>query len=357
MRPRPPYNCAKTEVKVQRDSMTLIDQEDDLALRLDGLLHASQTPISCGYLSVDSGHEIYFEQFGRTDGIPVVVLHGGPGSGSSPIVRRFFDPSYFRIICFDQRGAGRSQPAGHLEANTTEHLVSDIEALRKHLKISTWLVSGGSWGVTLALAYGISHPQYCLGFLLRSVALGRQSEYEWWTNGMRYFFPESWQRFTNHVSKNERNDLIAAYGKRLCSDDEATSRAAAFEWHRYEGSCGSLLPGKSRKLENSTISELIQMAKIEAHYFMNNAFLEDGWILENKRQITHLPAAIVHGRYDVVCPPMNAYELAEDWPSAKLRIVDASGHQPTEYPLAKAFLEEVKEAKQWCESSTAECGS
>ena len=333
--------------------MKPMDRQDDSLQRLDRLLYPGPSRWSDGRLSVGSGHEIYFEQSGREDGVPVVILHGGPGAGTSPIMGRFFDPSYFRVISFDQRGTGRSQPAGCLEANTTEHLIADMEALRRHLRIPVWLVCGGSWGATLALAYGVTHPDRCQGFLLRSVSLGRESEYRWWTDGVRYFFPENWDRFAGHVGDGERGDLIAAYGRRLASDDEKISGQAAIEWHLYEGSCGSLRPGRSRKLQSASIPELVRMAKIEAHYFSNNAFLADDWILTNKDRIAHLPASIVQGRYDVICPPIIAYELAEGWPSAGLRIVEACGHQGTEYGLAEAFLEEAERAKLWAEALPA----
>lgn len=314
---------------------------------LEGLLYPVSPSFDCGHVHVDSGHAIYYEQSGAGHGTPIVLVHGGPGSGSSPLTPRFLDPSFFRIVSFDQRGAGRSQPAGSVEANTTEHLIADMEALREHLGIASWLVCGGSWGATLALAYGISHPASCLGFLLRSVALGRESEYHWWTTGMRYFFPESWYRFASHVTDLERDDLLAAYGRRLASDDEKISGPAAIEWHRYEASCGSLLPTESRKLQNATLAQLVHMARIESHYFLNNAFLPDDWIRKSADQLRHLPASIVHGRYDIICPPGNAYDLAAVWPAAKLRIVDACGHQPTEYLLAKAFLEEAEDLKGW----------
>lgn len=332
--------------------MTLLEQEDGPEHQLANVLYPHVPADRRGYLDVGSGHEIYFELFGRKGGIPVVVLHGGPGSGSSPTGRRFFDPAYFRVITFDQRGTGKSRPTGSLEANTTEHLVADIDALRAHLGYSCWLVSGGSWGATLALAYGITHPSRCRGFLLRSVALGQESDFHWWVNGMANFFPESWHRFADHVCEQEQDDLLAAYGRRLASGDEAISGPAALEWHRYESACSSLLPKKSEKLENTTLARLIDMARIESHYFLNNAFLADNWILRNKKEINHLPAAIVHGRYDVICPPKCAYDLADAWPRAKLRIVDASGHQPTDILLAKAFREETDAARGWYNSSS-----
>lgn len=327
--------------------MKSMDRGDDSLKRLDRLLYPGSAGWSDGRLKVGSGHEIYFEQSGRPDGLPVVLLHGGPGAGRSPIMARFFDPSTFRVISFDQRRAGRSQPAGRLEANTTAHLIADVEALRKRLRIPSWLVCGGSWGATLALAYGAAHPDRCLGFLLRSVSLGRESEYRWWSDGVRYFFPESWDRFAGHVGEAERDGLIAAYGRRLESDDLRVSGPAAIEWHRYQAACGSLRPERSRKLETASLPELVRMAKIGAHYFLNNAFLDEDWIVANKDRFIHLPASIVHGRYDVICPPVIAYELADGWSAARLRIVEASGHGATEYALAEAFLEEAERAKLW----------
>ncbi len=327
--------------------MELNSRPADPLPMLDRLLYPASLPFDRGYLGVGSGHEIYYEQSGAQDGTPIVLVHGGPGSGSSPLTPRFLDPAFFRIVSFDQRGAGRSRPAGSLKANTTENLVGDMETLRKHLDIGSWVVCGGSWGATLALAYGISHSARCLGFLLRSVCLGRKAEYCWWENGMRSFFPESWRRFAEHVAGSDQEGLLAAYGKRLSSSDEKISGPAAIEWHRYSASCGSLLPTESRKLQTASLSQLVHMARIESHYFLHNAFLPDGWILKGARRLKHLPATIVHGRYDVICPPESAYDLAGAWPAAKLRIVEACGHQPTEHRLAKAFLEEAEGLKNW----------
>ena len=322
-------------------------QHDQPALRLDGFLHKDGKPDTSGYLSVDSSHEIYFELSGRVDGVPVVILHGGPGTGISPIAHRFFDPSFFRLIRFDQRGSGRSRPAGSLAANTTEHLIADMETLRTHLEISSWVVFGGSWGATLALAYGIAYPARCLGFLLRSVALGRASEFRWWARGMRQIFPESWHRFAGHVGAGEDDDLLEAYASRLQSEDDEISTPAAVEWHRYAASCGTLFPSNARKLDTALPAELVNMARIEAHYFRNNAFLADNWILDNRSRIAHLPASIVHGRYDIISPVVNSYELARTWPSANLRIVDGAGHLLTEYALAETLFEEAERIKAW----------
>ncbi len=294
-------------------------------------------PSRHGFLEPDSLHRIYWEESGNPDGIPVLFLHGGPGSGTSPQQRRFFDPAHYRIVLFDQRGSGKSTPYASISDNTTPHLIADIELLRKTLGIEKWLVFGGSWGSTLALAYGEAHPEACLGFVLRGIFLCRKSEIDWFLYGMRAIFPEAWRKFSGHIPDSERNDLLAAYHARLVDPDPAVHIPAARAWAHYEAACSTLLPNDS--LINSFESDAIalSLARIEAHYFMNDIFLPENSLLDNLHKIRHLPAVIVQGRYDGVCPIVTADELARAWPEAFYEIVPDAGHSAFEPGIARAL--------------------
>lgn len=291
-----------------------------------------------GFLEPDSLHRIYWEESGNPDGVPVLFLHGGPGAGTSPLHRRFFDPAHYRIILFDQRGSGKSTPYASISDNTTPHLIADIELLRNTLDIEKWLVFGGSWGSTLALAYGEAHPEACLGFILRGIFLCRKSEIDWFLYGQRTIFPEAWRAFSGHIPENERNDLLAAYHVRLVDPDPAVHNPAARAWAHYEAACSTLLPNES--LINSFESDAIalSLARIEAHYFLNNIFLPENSLLNNLHKIRHLPAVIVQGRYDGVCPIVTADELARAWPEAFYEIVPDAGHSAFEPGIARALV-------------------
>ena len=283
---------------------------------------------SSGWLDVSDGHRVYWEECGNPAGIPAIFLHGGPGAGSAPAHRRFFDPERTRIILMDQRGAGRSKPTASIEGNTTQALIEDIETLRRHLSIDRWLVFGGSWGSTLALAYGEAHPQSCLGFVLRGIFLGTMAEVEWFLYGMGRFFPEAQQRFLEPIPVAERADLLGAYWRRLIDEDPRVHLPAARAWSRYERSCSTLLPNGSGGDEDDGFH--LSLARMEAHYFRNELFLRDGQLLAELDRISHLPATIVQGRYDVICPPEAARRLADAWPGATLEVVADAGHSAME---------------------------
>ena len=298
-----------------------------------------------GYLEVSDGHTLYWEESGARDGIPVVFLHGGPGSGISPMQRRFFDPRAYRIILFDQRGAGRSTPPASIEANTTPHLVADMERLRLHLDIDAWMVFGGSWGSTLALAYGQAHPERCLGFVLRGVFLGRRSEIDWFMTGMRQFFPEAWRAFAEHIPEAERDDLLQAYHRRLNDPDRTVSLPAARQWARYEKACSSLLPEPDHILAAEDPHHALNLSRIEAHYFLHDLFLPEAGLLAGMDRIRHLPATIVQGRYDVICPPESAHALARAWPGSELIFVPDAGHAAMEPGVRRALVRATERFK------------
>ncbi len=299
-----------------------------------------------GMLDVGDGHSLYWEESGARNGIPVIFLHGGPGSGTSPTQRRFFDPRAYRIVLMDQRGAGKSSPRAGIEANTTQHLVADIEQLRAHLGIDRWLVFGGSWGATLALAYGQAHPERCLGFVLRGVFLGRPSEIDWFMTGIRTIFPEAWRDFAEHIPERERADLLLAYHHRLIHPDRDIHVPAARCWAAYEANCSALLPGAgSGQASASNIGYALSLARLEAHYFMNAMFLPTDGLLAGMDRIRHLPAIIVQGRYDVICPIATADALARSWRRADFWIVADAGHAAMEPGIRRALVQATERFK------------
>ncbi len=302
-------------------------------------------PFAAGRLAVDGLHMLYFEESGNRDGVPVVVLHGGPGAGGSPSHRRFFDPAFYRIIVFDQRGAGRSTPHGELRHNTTQHLVGDLEALRSQLRIERWLLFGGSWGSTLALAYAQAHPQHCLGLVLRGIFLCRRSEIDWFLYGMRNIFPEDWRSFAGHVPEQERQDLLAAYWRRLDDPDPAEQIAAARAWSTYEGACSTLLPSADTVAYFSGDRVALGLARIEAHYFRHGGFLADNQLLANVQRLRALPGVIVQGRYDMVCPIATADELYRAWPEAQYIVVPNAGHSAWEPGIRAALVSATERFK------------
>lgn len=301
-------------------------------------LYPPLTPYATGHLAVDALHHVYWETSGNPDGIPVLFVHGGPGSGTSPTQRRFFDPARYRIVLFDQRGAGQSVPHGELTDNTTPHLIADMEALRRELGIEQWLVFGGSWGSTLALAYAEAHPQRCLGLVLRGIFLCRKSEIDWFLYGIRAFFPEAQRRLADFIPADERHDLLSAYHRRLTDPDPRVHQPAAYEWATFEASCSTLLPNPDLIAAFGSDKTALSLSRIEAHYFVHNIFLPDNSLLDNITAIRHVPAVIVQGRYDAVCPLVSADDLARAWPEARYVIVPDAGHSAFEPGIARELV-------------------
>jgi proline iminopeptidase len=293
------------------------------------------SPNRHGMLAVDDIHTIYWEECGNPDGIPVLFLHGGPGAGLSPQHRRFFDPQRYRVILFDQRGAGKSTPLGEWRNNTTQLLIDDIEVLRAQFGIAQWLVFGGSWGSTLALAYGQAHPEACLGFVLRGIFLCTQAEIDWFIDGVRWFYPELYEEFAAPIPPEERGDLLAAYVKRILSSDPAVYWPAARAWSRFEGRRVYLMP-QPEDAPNDALD--LGVGRLESHYMANLGFFEEDQLIRNMGRIAHLPAVIVQGRYDAICPPLSAYRLQQAWPGAQLEMIPDAGHGALEHGIASALV-------------------
>jgi len=302
-------------------------------------------PYNSGHLSVGNGHSLYWEECGNPNGLPVLFLHGGPGAGLSPSHRRFFDPTYYRIVLFDQRGAGKSTPLGEYRHNTTPLLIEDIESIRSMLGIAQWLVFGGSWGSTLALAYGEAHPAACLGFILRGIFLCTKAEVSWFINGMNWFFPEVYAEFAAAIPMEERHDLLQAYCKRLFSDDPAVYLLAAKSWSRYESSCLFLIPQASAVEEFEQVEVSLGLGRLEAHYMLHGGFMEEDQLINNVSKIRHLPAVIVQGRYDVICPPNTAWRLHQAWPESVLQVIPDAGHAALESGTAAALVAATEQFK------------
>jgi proline iminopeptidase len=295
-------------------------------------LYPEIEPYDEGMLPVSPVHTLYYEQSGNERGLPVVFLHGGPGGGTVPDYRRFFDPEAYRIVLFDQRGAGKSTPHASLEENTTWHLVEDIEKLREHLGVERWVVFGGSWGSTLALAYAQTHPGRALALVLRGIFLCRPKEIRWfYQEGASNIFPDVWEQYLEVIPEGERGDMLAAYYRRLTSDDEETRTRAARAWSVWEGSTSKLYPDPDLIDHFGDPHFATAFARIECHYFTHNAFFPtDNYLIENVGKIRDIPAVIVQGRYDVVCPMASAWELHRAWPEADLQIMPDSGHSALE---------------------------
>ncbi len=297
-------------------------------------------PYQEGMLPVSDRHTLYYQQAGNPEGKPVVFLHGGPGGGITPKYRQYFDPSAWRVVLFDQRGCGRSRPYADLQDNTTWDLVADIEKLRQQLKIEQWSVFGGSWGSTLALAYSQTHPERCTGLILRGIFMLRTQEIQWfYQSGASYMFPDAWEAYLDPIPVSERHDLVTAYYKRLTSSDPAIRATAARAWSVWEASTSRLYQSQDlmQRFGQDTFAEAF--ARIECHYFVHKGFMEhDNQLLQHVSRIRHLPGVIVQGRYDVVCPPVSAWELHKAWPEAEFHLIPDAGHSMSEPGIQTALL-------------------
>ncbi|NET06410.1 MAG: prolyl aminopeptidase [Symploca sp. SIO2B6] len=298
-------------------------------------------PYNQGNLKVSELHTIYFEESGNPEGKPVIFLHGGPGGGSQPKYRQYFDPAKWRVILFDQRGCGKSTPHAELKHNTTWDLVSDIEKLRVKLGIEQWFVFGGSWGSTLSLAYSQTHPQQCRGLILRGIFMLRQKEIQWfYQQGASYIFPDAWEEYLKPIPEEERHDLLGAYYRRLTSPEAQVRLEAARAWSVWEASTSKLFQDQSLMERFGDSHFAAAFARIECHYFINKGFFEpEDQLLQNVDRIRHLPATIVQGRYDVVCPMISAWELHRAWPEAELIVIPDAGHSMSEPGIRNALIE------------------
>ncbi|MBU2533422.1 MAG: prolyl aminopeptidase [Alphaproteobacteria bacterium] len=295
-------------------------------------LYPPIAPFNQGRLSVSDLHEIYFEEAGNPDGVPVLTVHGGPGGGSSPTMRRFHDPDHYRIILFDQRGCGRSTPHAELTDNTTWHLVDDIERLRIHLGVPKWHLFGGSWGSTLSLAYAQRYPEHVIAMVLRGIFLMRQREVDWfYQNGCNWVYPDAYEAFAAQIAASDRHDMVSAYYARLTADDIDVRLEAARAWSTWEAATLSITENSNRGRLFGSDAFALAFARIECHYFMNKGFFDrDDQLLSGVDSIRHIPTAIVNGRYDMITPLQNAWDLIKVWPEARLRIVPLAGHAMTE---------------------------
>ena len=290
-------------------------------------------------LAVADGHRLHVEECGNAQGLPVLFVHGGPGAGCEAYHRRFFDPELYRIVLFDQRGCGRSNPHAALEGNTTQDLVADIEVIRTTLEIDRWVVFGGSWGSTLGLVYAETHPRRVLGLILRGIFLCRPQDIHWfYQDGASHLLPDHWEDYLKPIPEDERENLVLAYHRRLTGDNEVSRMAAARAWSLWEGRTSTLLP-KSAVVDHFGNSHTaLSLARIECHYFMNDSFLEPDQILRNTGRLRDIPGIIVHGRYDVVCPLEQAWALHRAWPQSRLQVVPDAGHSATEPGIVDALL-------------------
>lgn len=301
--------------------------------------YPSIKPYNTQHLAVSNVHTLYIEESGSPDGIPILFVHGGPGAGCSAEDRCFFDPEKYRIILFDQRGAGRSKPHAHLEDNTTQTLIHDIETIREHLNISKWALFGGSWGSTLSLLYAQAYPERVLAMILRGIFLCREADLQWfYQHGASLIFPDYWQDYVNPIAESKRGDMITAYYELLTGNNELAKMQAAKQWSLWEGRCATFRPNNHVIDTFCNTHFAVALARIEAHYFINNAFIQPNQILDNMEKIKNIPATIVHGRYDMVCPLDNAFELHKRWPTAELHIVRDAGHASREPSILDALI-------------------
>jgi proline iminopeptidase len=296
-------------------------------------------PYRTGFLKVP-GHELYWEESGNPKGLPVIFLHGGPGSGTDPSHRCYFDPKVYRIVLLDQRGSGKSRPYASLENNTTWHLVADIDQLREQLKIAKWVVFGGSWGSTLSLAYAETHPERVLALVLRGIFLSRPKELKWFYQfGAHFIFPDEWEKFVDPIPLSERDDLIEAYYRRLTSEDRMVRRRAASAWTCWEGATLKLIFDPKLYMQFTEDEHADALARIECHYFRNKSFFKsDNWLIEHVEAIRKIPGVIIQGRYDIICPMESAWELHKAWPQAELEIIKDAGHAGSEPGIMDALI-------------------
>ena len=303
-------------------------------------------PHERGMLDLDGHHTMYWEVSGNPEGKPAVFLHGGPGAGSSPAHRRFFDPDIYRIIVLDQRGSGRSTPYADASDNTTQHLIADLEKLRRHLAVDRWLVFGGSWGSALGLAYGIEYPDRVSGFVLRGIFLCRESELAWFLGGIAQVFPERWREFIEFLPASERAAPLVSYYRRLMSPDASVHLPAARVWARFEGACSTLLPNPRNVSGFDSGRAALALARLEAHYFVHNLFLPDDHFFAHLERFRHIPATIVQGRYDMICPIVTADELHRAWPEAEYVVVPDAGHSAMEPSIRSALVAATERFKR-----------
>lgn len=312
------------------------------------VLYPELKPYQRHSLKVSELHELYIDEAGDPDGVPVLFIHGGPGSGCDASSRRFYDPAFYRIVTFDQRGCGRSTPHGELSDNTTHDLIADMEAIREHLGIESWVLFGGSWGSTLSLLYAQHHPQRVKALILRGIFLCRQRDFDWlYKEGANRIFPDYWEEFIKPIPQSERGDLAQAYYSRLLGDDELLRMGVAKAWSAWEGNCSKLRPSSTALAKFTKPHNALAMARIETHYFVNKGFIDENHILNNMQSIKDIPGRIVHGRYDMVCPLDNALSLHQQWPNSELVIVRDAGHSASEPGTVDALIRVVADiAKQ-----------
>lgn len=309
-------------------------------------------PYAKGFLRVDEVHTLYWEECGNPSGIPILFLHGGPGAGATSTHRRFFDPRTYRIVIFDQRGSGRSEPLGETRNNKTEFLIQDIENLRQYRKIDRWHLFGGSWGSTLALAYAQTYPERCTALVLRGICLLQKREIEWFLYGIRTVFPEAWEKFSSFIPPEERHDLLAAYQRCFASSDHELRLQAIRTWAQYESSCSILQPEDAPNSIPSDERHRIGLATLEAHYFANNLFQPDSLLLDRIDRIRHIPGTIVQGRYDMICPIQTADELHKRWPEAEYKIISDAGHSALEPGICRALIAATEKYKTLSQQPT-----
>jgi proline iminopeptidase len=308
------------------------------------ILYPDIKPFRTQYIEVDSIHTLYVEQSGNPSGIPVLFVHGGPGGGCGKHDRCFFDPDKYHIILFDQRGSGRSTPHAELNDNTTQHLLGDMETIRKTLDVDRWILFGGSWGSTLSLLYAEQHPELVLGLILRGIFLCRKRDLDWfYQGGAAHLFPDYWEDFLQPIPEDERGDMVGAYYRRLTSSNELAKMGAAKAWSLWEGHCSTLRPCHEVVDDFADPHKALSLARIEAHYFVNGVFIEENQIVRNAGKLEGIPGIIVHGRYDTVCPLDNAFALHRAWPDSELHIIRDAGHASREPSIVDALVRATRD--------------